>query len=1178
MRLAGVDFPRRLTEALEGDELVVFAGAGVSMGPPANLPNFGRLAAAIAAGTGEAQEAGEPVDRFLGRLQGRGADVHERAAAALRQGSPAPTALHGDLLRLYRTPQSVRVVTTNFDALFEQAAAHLFDPSPAAFTAPALPLGSGFSGIVHVHGDLGDPGGMVLTDADFGRAYLTEGWARRFLVDLFRTHTVLFVGYSHSDTVMNYLSRALPPDARDRFALTDEPDGAKWQLLGVEPIRYEKSAEGDHSALAEGVRRLADYSRRALLDWQRDVAEIANEPPPLDDEAVDLIDEAISDPERCRFFTDAASHVDWIAWLERRGHLAALFGTEDLTERDAQLAWWLAERFARDHPSSLFLLIGRNRLRVHPSFWWALARVVQDEDHPLSAALLARWVSLLLSTASRIPDATLLQFLGERCAEAGLTDSLLDVFDAMAAGGLAIEPGFALASEDEDEPPVRAQTDRRHDSMLQFSMERLYEGHLSPNLQEVADSLLERAVRRLAERHRTLRSWQEATPDGDAMSFHRSAIEPHEQDQDRYLESVDVLIDAARDALEHLIATRPDAAARWCDRLVEAEAPLLRRLAVHALPRRTDLGADEKIGWLLSSIGLHHTAAHHETFLAMRASYPAASARRRQATIDAIREYEWPRPDDDREQYTAYAHFAWFHWLSDSDPDCDLAREALDGIQERYPDFRPREHPDLTHYHSVSWGGDYDGPESPWSAEELLSRPASERLEELLTFSDNGPFERGRDGLLRSVGEAARQDFMWGLALADALAGSQKWNSDLWTTLLRSWSVELDQDKHRLALARLGDVELHRHHVRAIAELLISLVKDGGLPYAPAVLDESNHIARSLWAHCDQDDRRPESGDWLTVAINHPAGVLTQYRVWSLSLWRNRHDPRPEAMDEEHSSALLQVINERALAGRLGRAVLAQSLGFLLAADEAWTREHLVPLFEDADGDDQQAVWDGLLYGRLDRNVITAMEGAIFAAIPHMGGLFPSQGQHRRAFIALCTAVVTYLVDDPLDAWAPEFFKAADDSDKRSFAWGLGGRIREMDDAGQRDLWDRWLKRYWQNRLQGVPARLSDGEVAAMIGWPRGLQSLFPAAVDLAVQMPGAPLEGWRVLHELNEGDHWSSHPEATVRLLVYVAEHGASGPFWHEAQPLVEKLSGLELSQGAVTQLDELRAKHGPS
>ena len=1175
MRLAGVDFPRRLTEALESDELVVFAGAGVSMGTPANLPNFERLATAVAAGTGQAQQESEPVDRFLGRLKSRGTNVHERAADALREGTPEPTALHGDLLRLYRTPQSVRVVTTNFDALFEQAAAHVFDPTPSVSTAPALPLGSSFSGIVHVHGDLGHPPGMVLTDADFGRAYLTEGWARRFLVDLFRTHTVLFVGYSHGDTVMNYLSRALTPDAGDRFALTDEPDSANWQLLGVEPIGYEKSAEGDHSALAEGVRRLADYSRRGLLDWQRDIAEIAENPPSLDDEAMDLITDALSDPERCRFFTDAASHVDWIAWLERRGYLGALFGTADLTERDGRLARWLAERFARDHASALFLLIGRNRLRLHPSFWWELARVVQDKDRPLNAAPLARWVSLLLATDSRIPDTNLLLSLGERCAEAGLTDALLDVFDAMAAGGLAIEAGFALASEDDGEPVVRVEVVRQHRQMDQFSLERLYEDHLKPNLQEAAESLLERVVRRLAARHRTLRSWQQATRDNDAMSFHRSAIEPHEQDSHPQL--IDVLIDAARDALEHLLATRPDAGARWCDRLVEAEAPLLRRLAVHALPSRSDLGADEKVGWLLSRIGLHDRAPHHETFLAVRTGYPGASTPQRQATIDAIRTYEWPS-DDDRERYTAYHHLEWFQWLRDSDPACDLAREALEGVRQRYPEFRPSEHPDLTHYHSSGWGYDYDSSESPWSVEELLSRPAGERLEQLLSFGEDGGFESSRDGLLLSVGEAARRDFKWGLALADALAGSGDWDSDLWTTLLRSWARELDEDKHRQAFARLGDAELQRCQAQGIADMLLALVKDGGLPYAHALLEESNHLARSLWAHCSQDDGERGSEGWFAAAINHPAGALTQYWLLRLSLWRNRHETRPEAMDEEHSSALLHVINDRAVAGRLGRTVLAQSLGFLLAADEAWTRAHLIPLFEDADGDDYQGVWDGLLYGRMDRNVITAMEDAIFAAIPHMSDLFPSHGQHREAFIALCTAVVTSFVDDPLDVWTPEFFKAAYDSDKRRFAWSVGDHLRGVDDAGQREWWERWLKRYWENRLQGVPVPLSEGEVAEMVGWPRCFESLFPDAVDLAVEMPGAPLEGWRVLHAMDEGDHWSSYPEATVRLLAYVAEHDASQSAWYHAQPLVEKLSSLELSEDAATQLDELRAEHGPS
>ena len=43
---------------------------------------------------------------------------------------------------------------------------------------------------------------LVLTDRDFGLGYLADGWATRFLMEMFREFAVLFVGYSHSDPVI----------------------------------------------------------------------------------------------------------------------------------------------------------------------------------------------------------------------------------------------------------------------------------------------------------------------------------------------------------------------------------------------------------------------------------------------------------------------------------------------------------------------------------------------------------------------------------------------------------------------------------------------------------------------------------------------------------------------------------------------------------------------------------------------------------------------------------------------------------------------------------------------------------------------------------------------------------------------------------------------------------------
>ena len=70
MRISGVDFPLRLVNSLRDGNLVVFAGAGVSMGEPSRLPDFDGLALEIARGTGIQRFSNEPVDRYLGQAPG----------------------------------------------------------------------------------------------------------------------------------------------------------------------------------------------------------------------------------------------------------------------------------------------------------------------------------------------------------------------------------------------------------------------------------------------------------------------------------------------------------------------------------------------------------------------------------------------------------------------------------------------------------------------------------------------------------------------------------------------------------------------------------------------------------------------------------------------------------------------------------------------------------------------------------------------------------------------------------------------------------------------------------------------------------------------------------------------------------------------------------------------------
>ena len=1175
MKISGIDFPKPLLNALRSNQLVVFAGAGVSIPQPAGLPTFRQLAEAVALGSGETPEKDETEDRFLGRLHDRGQKVHFQAAGMLRENTQKPSCLHHDLTALYRDPDHLRIVTTNFDTLFEEAAKERFGTLPEVFRAPALPLGRDFNGIVHVHGSIDSPKDMVLTDADFGRAYLTEGWATNFLLDLFRAFTVLFIGYGHNDTVMNYLSRALPvEETQPRFVLTDEAERNRWDILGMKPVIFPKPDENDYSDLYKGVSGLSERATRGILDWQSDITRIATNPPSLDQEEMDLVEDGLSNTAHTRFFTEAASHIGWVQWLDENGHLDSLFGRRlppSLEEPARTLGWWLARTFAKEHPDEVFRLIAKHGMDPHPEFWDTLGRaVVSKEDTPWEAETLARWVSLLLTTAPPQPYSYLLLSLGKRCMEAGLTDSLLGVFRLMSAVKTSIKQRLTISQEDPG-PSTTAEVVQVHGH---HELNELWEKGLKPNLDYVAEPLLGQLVDSFTARHHTLCAWQAAGRDWDPDSYHRSAIEPHEQD--KYPQSGDVLIDAARDSLEHLVTTQPEIAASWCDQLIRSDVPILRRLAVHALTLRGDLNPNAKIDWVMDKIGLHDLPTHHELFWVMQSVYPDATLEQRQAIIEEVSKFDLPgRDGEDIVRTIAYQHFTWFTWLRDSDPDCGLVQKCVEDILEQYPEFKPRTWADLTHYSSSG----FVGHRSPWSVDQLLSKPAKEWAAKLLAFQDPDPFEQeryDRRELIGTVEKAATKDFPWGIELADTLTQSESWETDLWPPLMKSWAHQQEEKNQDKVLDRLLQSELQKPHVRTVAETLMALVKDGNLSHSHGLLSKANQTAMTAWDNLDENEPVSPMEDWYGRAINHPAGILAEFWMHSISSWYNQQDPRPEGISEEYLGFMHQIIWEETTAGRLGKSAIARQFRFLTAVDQEWVIGNLVPLFDSENKEDRAAVWGSFFYGGISPRVAEILEGSFLRALADMDELFPKGTRSRESFIDRLTDLLTYFVDQPLDQWIPMFFDKAEVADQERFAWSIAGILQHMEIGPQRDIWDRWLRKYWENRLDGTPTPLNSSEAATMVTWLPLLHSTFPEAVDLATKMPKLPWDCDPPIHLLTHEGQPESHPEATAKLLIYLADQDPPRHAWYDGRELIETLINRDIPEDLRYKLKEILARLG--
>lgn len=205
----GPDIPDALLQAHEEGRVVFFCGAGISR--PAGLPDFGGLVQRLF------QQAGEPADRvegdYIDQSQFDRAIGHyelriQGGRTATRRGLPSiltadltkwrALTTHFALLTLGRSHDGgLKLVTTNFDTLFEDAARHYRLSAPTVYHDPPTRLR--WDGVVHLHGRMpvqpsaDDLDQLVLSDGDFGQAYLTHGWAARFVAGLFRDYTLCFV-------------------------------------------------------------------------------------------------------------------------------------------------------------------------------------------------------------------------------------------------------------------------------------------------------------------------------------------------------------------------------------------------------------------------------------------------------------------------------------------------------------------------------------------------------------------------------------------------------------------------------------------------------------------------------------------------------------------------------------------------------------------------------------------------------------------------------------------------------------------------------------------------------------------------------------------------------------------------------------------------------------------------
>lgn len=288
----GPSIPDDLLIARDAGDVIFFCGAGVSRAY-AELPGFPTLTETVLDELGAARKS--PARRLLNQAQYEreiidigalslydhifgllerefdACDIRGEIIRAIRPREAPNLSAHSTLLDLSMSRDGrARLVTTNFDLLFEASR-----PSLIAHGPPRLPdpKADDFGGIIHLHGradsnynGTNESEEFVISSADFGRAYLADGWATQFMRALLERFVVVFVGYTANDPPIRYLLEALNTHPGGRSQLyafqsgTDPGTLAMWEHRGVHAISYDAPAQ-NHALLWETLDAWAERAR-----------------------------------------------------------------------------------------------------------------------------------------------------------------------------------------------------------------------------------------------------------------------------------------------------------------------------------------------------------------------------------------------------------------------------------------------------------------------------------------------------------------------------------------------------------------------------------------------------------------------------------------------------------------------------------------------------------------------------------------------------------------------------------------------------------------------------------------------------------------------------------------------------------------------------------------------------
>lgn len=1026
-----VEIPDELIDHLEQGKLVLFVGAGVSMKGKSNLPNFDDLVDEIAKTLYvEKREITEPHDYYLGKIA-KTKDVHQVARDLVHIKKSKPNPLHYAIPRLFPLDTEVRIVTTNFDRHFTTVMKEMHRELNV-YHAPALPTGRAFKGLAYIHGNIEqEKEALILTDGDFGRAYLTEGWARRFLVDLFSNYTVLFVGYSHNDPVMKYLATGLPPSTR-RYAFVAQGENTyHWEHLGIRPIVYPNKAN-NHQSLVKAVKRWAELMGDNYITKRMRIRDIVTVPPSVEQEQLSYIKQSIKKIETVRYFVEFARDYEWVEWLEAEGKLQNLFLlTPNYDEVDKLLAEWLVEQFLFSHQKELFQLIFKNYSKISPLLWRTICSYLNETKIKMDPLLFARWTLFLLETAEKDSSSIeKISYLLQKCSFPEHKEIALLLLTFILDGKLKLKRVRKWGNDTQESIELE-EASRLPVSTFSY-VEQIWNEKMRPHISYYAVPIMRIGLgklRMLSLRHTVLKKRDKENAEKE---FQQSDLA--------------FLIHIVKECLSYLCENNEKKANYYITEMIEANSVLQKRIAIEAMGKNIFISVDEKMNWLLHEGYLLDVTYKHEVFQLLRNHYAHSLEKTKEEVIQTLMKH--------LAEERAFDVCLVLDLLFTCDSNSPATVKGYDLMKQKHPHF----HSDR--YTVQKKGSIEQSITCNVTADGLLQLEDDEIMKQVRQFSQDGVFEQRH--FLDMLSKACKLNTEWSISFAYQLVGVHEISNELWFVCIREWrnnrGLTNEQIQKIIPLLQkfVRNTAFHwlissflyeiSNRLEDLEENSIRVIKRFAFSVFPQVMKSDT-------------DFRIGKQDFYNESIQHPVGKMTAVLLKLLS-----YDHLYDRNVYEYLFLFEEQVRVSSERTNFMLARLIADITFLYHIEKQWCRKYLLPYLDlKKENEITKYAWAGLCYTQINLPLFSEMKRFIKYAVEHLEVLHPHT---REAFLKWLSFVFIkcVLYWEQRTDWLYPLLMQENEENKIKFMQYLCYYVKTLSVKEQQKFWTTWLSVFLRER------------------------------------------------------------------------------------------------------------------